>query len=90
MGPIPWLYVSEVTPIEYRAKINAIAQTTNYGMNTLIALTSTSMLGALGIYGFVPFAGICLVGTLLVWRYIPETKMKSTDQILEEIRQKYL
>ena len=32
LGPIPWLYVSEISPIKYRARINSIAQVVFYSI----------------------------------------------------------
>ena len=86
LGPIPWLFVAEISPIEYRGKITSMAQMVNYSCNTIIALTSTSLLDALGKYGFVPFGVICAIGTIVNYKVLPETKQKTVEQVLYELK----
>mmetsp|Transcript_38458 Transcript_38458/g.61471 ORF Transcript_38458/g.61471 Transcript_38458/m.61471 type:complete len:526 (-) Transcript_38458:118-1695(-) len=89
LGPLPWVIVAEFTPIEYRGAMVSASQVMNYGCNTVIALTTETLLDALGVYGFVPFGCVCLVGTVLIWLYVPETKQKTTKQIIDEIDPSY-
>lgn len=85
LGPITWLFVAEITPIEYRGRFTSIAQMVNYSCNALIALTATSMIEGLENFSFIPFAIICAIGTVVTYKYLPETRNKTVQKILEEI-----
>jgi hypothetical protein len=85
LGPVPWLLVSELTPTRHRGTVTAIAQLCNWSMNTLIALTSTTLLDALHAFGFVPFGVICLLGGLWIVKTIPETKGLTVREVLSKI-----
>ena len=89
LGPIPWIIVAEFTPIEYRGAMVSASQVMNYGCNTLIAATSETLLGALGVYGFVPFGVICAIGAIVIFFYVPETKQKTTKEIIDEMDPNY-
>lgn len=60
----------------------AIASATHWGSEYLITQFFLTMLSALGRSGvFALFAGTCVLGFLFVWRYLPETKGKTLEQI---------
>merc|ERR1719411_550412 len=71
LGPIPWVIVAEITPIEYRGAMVSASQVMNYGCNTLIAATAETLLTALGAYGFAPFGAICCCGAIFVFFFVP-------------------
>ena len=85
LGPITWLYVAEISPIEYRASITSLSQMLNYGLNTFIVLISASLVESLGAYGFLPFGFICLAGFGILYKFIPETKQKTVEEILSQL-----
>eukprot|EP01083_Nonionella_stella_P090400 252562_1 len=89
LGPIPFVIVAELTPIEYRGAMISASQVVNYGCNTLIAATSVSLLNGLGVYGFVPFGCVCGVGAFFVFYFVPETKRKTTKQIIDQLDPTY-
>ena len=89
LGPIPWIIVAEMTPIEYRGSMVSASQVMNYGCNTLIAATSVTLLDALGDYGFIPFGIACTIGAVVIFFYVPETNQKTTKQIIDEMDRNY-
>jgi len=87
LGPIPWLYVSEVTPLKLSGSVNSMAQTMNFTCNTIVALSTPALLGGLGIYGFVPFGVSCLIGVIVIFKYVAETKQKTVEEMLIQFDQ---
>eukprot|EP01083_Nonionella_stella_P090402 252566_1 len=85
LGPIPFVIVAELSPIEYRGAMISASQVVNYGCNAVVAATSESLLHSLGVYGFVPFGCICAVGAVVIFVYVPETKQKTTKQIVDQL-----
>jgi len=78
LGPIPWLMMAELSPIEYRGLIVSIATACNWGANLLIAQFSGPIVDSVYFY---PFATVCLVGILFTIRFIPETNGKTAAEI---------
>lgn len=82
MGPIAWILVGEVFPLQLRSR-GAAAATLGYGLsNTLVSLSFLSVIQRLGnARTFGIFAFFCVV-TLLFTRFvIPETKALELESI---------
>jgi len=78
LGPIPWLMMAELSPMEYRGLIVSIATACNWGANLLIAQFSGPIVDSVYFY---PFASVCLVGILFTLKFIPETNGKTAAEI---------
>ncbi|MCF0092124.1 sugar porter family MFS transporter [Micromonospora sp. MH99] len=82
IGPTAWTVINEIFPGRIRGRCVAIASATHWGTEYLITQFFLSMLDALGRSGvFALFAGTCVLGFVFVWRYLPETKGKTLEQI---------
>ncbi|WP_433393549.1 sugar porter family MFS transporter [Micromonospora sp. KLBMP9576] len=82
IGPVAWTVINEIFPGRIRGRCVAIASATHWGTEYLITQFFLSMLSALGRSGvFALFAGTCVLGFLFVWRYLPETKGRTLEQI---------
>ena len=82
IGPTAWTVINEIFPGRIRGRCVAIASATHWGTEYLITQFFLSMLDALGRSGvFALFAGTCVLGFLFVWRYLPETKGRTLEQI---------
>ncbi len=80
-GPICWVLISEIFPNTIRGKAIAIAVAAqwmaNYAISsTFIPLTEWSLGGTYLIYGF-----FCLLSIIFVWKFVPETKGKSLEDM---------
>lgn len=82
LGPIGWIIISEIMPLKIRGLAMSICTMANFGFNFLVALTFPVLLEHIGeAYTFWMFG---LVGIFSLWftfRYIPETKGRSLEQI---------
>lgn len=82
MGPIAWILVGEVFPLQLRSR-GAAAATLGYGLsNTLVSLSFLSVIHRIGnAWTFGVFALFCVI-TLLFTRFvIPETKGLELESI---------
>ncbi len=76
------LITAEIFPLSIRGKGMSIAVLFNWIANFCIAQTFLILMQWLGAEGvFFLFAGLCLVASLFVYKYIPETKGKSLEEI---------
>lgn len=86
MGPVPWLLPAELFPGEAAAHGSAISATVNWLSNWVVGQSFLPLSLALGGFCFVPSAVmlICFVVWALV--SLPETRGKSVEQILAELK----
>lgn len=88
MGPVVWVMLSEIFPNKIRSRALSIAVAFQWLSNALVAnvfpilvnskMNETEFNGALP-YGI--FAVLCLLMVAFVWRFIPETKGKSLEEL---------
>lgn len=76
MGPIPFLYISEVTQLQATTVAQSFGTGMNWVVTILIGWIFPVVSEAIGGYVFFIFAANCAVLVVLVWRYFPETKGK--------------
>lgn len=82
LGPIGLLLISEVFPLEYRARAMSIAIVSNFIFNFIITGLFPVMLDKLGgNHTFLVFIGICIISLLFVKFIVPETKGVSLESI---------
>lgn len=82
MGPVPFTYSAEAFPIHVRDVGMSLATITLWGFNFLLSLTWPSMLKAFkpqGAFGW--YAGWNIVGFLLVFFFVPETKELTLEEL---------
>ena len=83
-GAVIWVFISEIFPNAVRAKGQALGSSTHWVMATLIAFTFPYFAEHLGGGTTFAFFGAMMVLQLLfVWRFMPETKGTSLEQILK-------
>jgi sugar porter (SP) family MFS transporter len=82
LGPVMWLLISEIYPTKIRGKAMSLATLSVWGANWLVAGTFLSLIHAAGPAGtFWIYAGICVLGLLFCYAFIPETKGQSLEAI---------
>ncbi|MEX2310367.1 MAG: sugar porter family MFS transporter [Pirellulales bacterium] len=77
-----WVITAEIFPNRLRGRAVSIATLTNWLANSASTFLFPSYVQEYGMHtGFLTFAAICFVGTIFFWRYVPETKGKSLEEI---------
>jgi hypothetical protein len=82
LGPIFWLLNAEIYPLSVRSKAASAGTMTNWFFNFLVSLTFLPLIDLLSQTGAFWFYGaIGLVTLWFCWRFVPETKGRSLEQI---------
>jgi SP family arabinose:H+ symporter-like MFS transporter len=85
LGPAVWVVVAELFPNRLRSKGMSVAIVALWIACTIVTITFPIMLERLsGGITFLIFAIICLANMLYVWRYVPETKGKTLEELEKE------
>lgn len=81
-GPLCWLIISEIFPLRFRGIGMSIAVAANWMVDYLVSQLFPVMKDDLGMPGTLSIYGvITLVGLLLAFRYLPETKGVPLEKI---------
>jgi sugar porter (SP) family MFS transporter len=82
LGPVFWLLISEIFPLQIRGTAMSFATIANWTANFVITLVFLGLVGALGQTGtFWLFAAIGIVAFVFTVRLVPETKGLTLEQI---------
>lgn len=82
LGPVFWLMISEIFPLQLRSKAMSIATVANWLSNFLVAATFLTLIEAISPTGtFVLYGLIAVVAVSFFWRRIPETRARSLEDI---------
>jgi len=82
LGPLPWLYMSELFPLRLRPRGMALASVANWFFNFIVALLFPVLLSGIGIVGtFGIFTICCVAGIIYAIAVAPETKGVSLEEI---------
>ncbi len=90
MGPIVWVMLTEIFPNTVRSKMLSIAVAAQWLFNFFVGfsfpIVTASEVNEQSFNGSLPyfiFAVLCLVTVIFVWKFIPETKGKSLEELEE-------
>lgn len=87
LGPLPYVLMSEIFPLDVRGHGMALASVTNWGFNFLVVFTFPELLAAIGVPGtFGFFAAMCGIGILFALFLVPETRGVSLERIERHLR----
>lgn len=82
MGPVPNAYSAEVFPLSHREIGMASAVATANFWATILSLTFPRILTALKSQGaFSLYAGLNVVAVVLIFLFLPETRLKTLDEL---------
>jgi len=85
-GAVIWVFISEIFPNQVRAKGQTLGSSTHWIMAAIIAFYFPYLAETLGGAATFSFFGVMMVLQLIfVWRFMPETKGKSLEQIENNI-----
>jgi SP family arabinose:H+ symporter-like MFS transporter len=77
-----WVLTPEIIPTRVRGRGIAVATFANWSTNAFSALVFPWFVTKFGMHVFFfATSGICLVATLLFWKFVPETKGRSLEEI---------
>ena len=83
LGPITWVYSSEIFPTRLRAQGTSLAISVNRLVSGLVAMTFLSFAEAITFGGmFFVFSGVMVLASIFFYYFIPETKGKSLEEIV--------
>ena len=87
LGPIFWLAISEIYPLNMRGSAMSIAALCNWGSNFIVALIFPVLLATFGGAGsFWLFAVLGIVAWIFVYFMVPETKGRTLEEIEADLR----
>lgn len=82
MGPIAWVYSSEVFPLRLRAQGCSAGVAVNRFTSGVVLMTFLSLSNAITIGGaFFLYAGIAALGWLFFYTLLPETQGRSLEEV---------
>ncbi|KAK4283753.1 hypothetical protein QN277_000673 [Acacia crassicarpa] len=82
LGPITWVYSSEIFPTRIRAQGSSLAISVNRLVSGVVAMTFLSISKKITFGGmFFVLCGIMVMGTVFFYAFIPETKGKSLEEL---------
>jgi sugar porter (SP) family MFS transporter len=81
-GAVIWVFISEIFPNQVRAKGQTLGSSTHWIMAAIIAFSFPYFAETLGgAVVFTFFGSMMVLQLIFVWRFMPETKGKSLEQI---------
>jgi MFS family permease len=86
LGPVFWLMISEIFPLQMRGPAMAVCTMFNWGFNFLISYTFLSLTDVItkqGTFWLYAFFGVCAV--IFFATVVPETKGRSLEQIQADL-----
>lgn len=82
LGPGFWVLLSEIFPTRIRGRAMSIATICLWIACTVLTMTFLSLVKAVSATGaFLIYSSMCVVTFLIVWRFVPETKGRSLEEI---------
>ncbi|HSX11806.1 MAG TPA: sugar porter family MFS transporter [Chlamydiales bacterium] len=86
LGPIMWLMIAEIYPLQVRGIGASLATCANWCSNLLVTATFLKMVEWIGARGtFSLYAACCLLSIAFVYFLVPETKGASLEMIEENL-----
>jgi sugar porter (SP) family MFS transporter len=86
LGPVFWLMISEIFPIQMRGPAMAVCTMFNWGLNFAISYTFLTLTGAItkqGTFWLYAFFGVCAL--VFFFTLVPETKDRSLEEIQSDL-----
>ncbi len=80
-GPIAWVLIAEIFPNTIRGKAVAIAVAFQWVFNYLVSSTFPVMYEFSPFFAYSLYGAVCLIAAFFVWKWVPETKGKSLEDM---------
>jgi MFS family permease len=87
LGPVFWLLISEIFPLNIRGQAASIASMVNWLSNFLVSVTFLSLLNGLGtVWTFLLYAALSAAGLCHCFALVPETKGVPLERMERNLR----
>lgn len=83
LGPVVWVLLSEIYPNFIREKALSIASCALWTATFVVVLVTPALLSLSPIFNFILFGCFNVVGFFMVFKWLPETKGKSLEEMDE-------
>ncbi|KAJ0676871.1 putative major facilitator, sugar transporter, major facilitator superfamily [Helianthus annuus] len=82
LGPITWVYTSEIFPMRLRAQGSGLAVSVNRLVSGVVSMTFLTITSKITFGGmFFVLSGVMTVATIFFYFFLPETKGKSLEEM---------
>ncbi|KAC9196941.1 hypothetical protein E3N88_46203 [Mikania micrantha] len=82
LGPITWVYTSEIFPMRLRAQGSSLAVSVNRLVSGVVSMTFLTISSKITFGGmFFVLSGVMTVATVFFYFFLPETKGKSLEEM---------
>ncbi|XP_071139438.1 solute carrier family 2, facilitated glucose transporter member 1-like isoform X1 [Mytilus edulis] len=87
-GSIPWMIVAELFSQGPRPAAMSISVLINWIFNFVVGYLYPFLQKAIGHYSFIPFTGCLALSWIFLFKYLPETKNKTIEEISSQWERK--
>ena len=87
-GAVIWVFISEIFPNSVRSQGGSLGSFTHWIMAAIISWTFPIIVEGSekgGYYSFLFYAAMMVLHLIFVWKFLPETKGRSLEQIQQEL-----
>lgn len=81
LGPIPFFIGSELFEVAPRSAAMSLGSLSSWSCNFIVGMTFPTLQNAIGPSVFLIFASVCIMLTVLLKMYLPETRGKDTTDV---------
>jgi sugar porter (SP) family MFS transporter len=86
LGPVFWLMISEIFPLQFRSQAMALCTMFNWAANFIVSFYFLQMVDSIGKAAtFWIYGAMGVLATVFFLRKVPETKQRSLEEIEREI-----
>lgn len=87
IGPLPWVMMSEIFPLNVRGIGMGAASLANWGFNFVVVFSFPVLVSTMGLGGvFLVYAIACSIGIVFTLRYVPETNGLRLEEIEHHLK----
>lgn len=87
-GAVIWVFISEIFPNSVRSQGGSLGSFSHWSMDAIIAWTFPVIVEGSkwgGFYSFTFYSVMMLLHLLFVWRFLPETKGRTLEEIQKDL-----
>lgn len=85
-GAVIWVFISEIFPNQLRSKGQSFGSSVHWWLAAIIPAMVPALFTSIGAGAvFAVFAAFMVLQLLFVWKFMPETKGKSLEELEEEL-----